>query len=423
MCFHDGWSSSSGVRLGRGGRGRRASAPAARSPDACSTGGRRRRTAVASSISWWAASLRLRLGLLVVGAEEVLRELAARERVEEQLGVVEVLAELAHDLVGLGAHVGVLLARSARAPPAAWRCRARAPRRRRACLSSSSTCASNSSRSAVGQPDLDVGHDLARALAHAHVADGVLARVAPVGVEARVLLVGRQHLQLLDHRADRLLADAGGEACEASRRPGARCAYRSVSRFDHLGDALRRHRADGQAVRRRRCSSHWPPTTSWKCGTRRPPTLRLTPKKPMSATWCWPHELKQPLTLMCRPLARSDRGRCPTRVSCLRSSPASPRDEEMPSLQVSVPGQAVMSMIVPAPGCGQADRLQRARRARAGRPRSPSAAPCSARRWCAACRRCTCARCRPARAPAPTVRSPSGSVMRDHRRSRPGAAG
>ena len=35
-----------------------------------------------------------------MGAEEVLRELRTRELVEEQLRVVEVLAELAHDLLG-----------------------------------------------------------------------------------------------------------------------------------------------------------------------------------------------------------------------------------------------------------------------------------------------------------------------------------
>ena len=35
----------------------------------------------------------------------------------------------------------------------------------------------------------------------------------------------------------------------------------------------------------------------------------------------------------------------------LRSSAASPREDEIPSLQVSVPGQAAISTIVPAPGC------------------------------------------------------------------------
>src|SRR4051812_19131453 len=52
-----------------------------------------------------------RLAPVVEGAEEVLRELPARERVEEQLGLVEVLAELAHDLVGFVTQVRVLLAR------------------------------------------------------------------------------------------------------------------------------------------------------------------------------------------------------------------------------------------------------------------------------------------------------------------------
>ena len=80
--------------------------------------------------------------------------------------------------------------------------------------------------------------------------------------------------------------------------------------------------------------------TSWKCGTRRPFTLRLTPKKPRSATWCCPHELKQPLHLMCRSRAAGS-SLSSTSVRRLRSSPASPRELEMPSLQVSVPGQAV----------------------------------------------------------------------------------
>src|SRR4051794_14587800 len=51
------------------------------------------------------------LAVLLVGAEEILRELRARELVEEQLGVVEVLPELADDLVGAAAEVRVLLPR------------------------------------------------------------------------------------------------------------------------------------------------------------------------------------------------------------------------------------------------------------------------------------------------------------------------
>ena len=42
----------------------------------------------------------------------------------------------------------------------------------------------------------------------------------------------------------------------------------------------------------------------------------------------------------------------------MRSSPARPREEAMPSLQVSVPGQAATSTMVPAPGVGQARCLQ-----------------------------------------------------------------
>ena len=94
---------------------------------------------------------------------------------------------------------------------------------------------------------------------------------------------------------------------------------------------------------------HSPPITSWKCGTRRPLTLRLTPRKPRSATWCCPQELKQPLVLMCSPASASSWSR-PDAASSRRSSAASARDDEIPSLQVSVPGQAVMSLMVPAPG-------------------------------------------------------------------------
>ena len=94
---------------------------------------------------------------------------------------------------------------------------------------------------------------------------------------------------------------------------------------------------------------HCPPMTSWKWGTRRPLTLRLTPRKPRSATWCWPQELKQPLVLMCSDRAWSFWS-MPAATSWRRSSAASARDDEMPSLQVSVPGQAVMSVMVPAPG-------------------------------------------------------------------------
>ena len=53
-------------------------------------------------------------------------------------------------------------------------------------------------------------------------------------------------------------------------------AKRSVSRFTTSG-----MRFDGTAPIARPYeppfSSHWPPSTTWKCGTRHPPTLRLTP--------------------------------------------------------------------------------------------------------------------------------------------------
>src|SRR4051794_37240273 len=41
---------------------------------------------------------RARFTLMLIGAEEIMRELAAGERIEEQLGVVVVLAKFGHDL-------------------------------------------------------------------------------------------------------------------------------------------------------------------------------------------------------------------------------------------------------------------------------------------------------------------------------------
>ena len=67
----------------------------------------------------------------------------------------------------------------------------------------------------------------------------------------------------------------------------------------------------------------------------------------------------------------------------VRSSPARPREEAMPSLQVSVPGQATTSTIVPAPGFAQADGLQFVVQIDGLVVRNPAAARCSARRWCA----------------------------------------
>ena len=71
--------------------------------------------------------------------------------------------------------------------------------------------------------------------------------IAPVAVVARVLVVGGQHLQLLDQRADGLLADAVGEIREGFVVQ----AFLGVAigeALDDLGHALRRHGADGQAV-------------------------------------------------------------------------------------------------------------------------------------------------------------------------------
>ena len=59
------------------------------------------------------------------------------------------------------------------------------------------------------------GHHFAGALADAHVADGVLARIAPVRIEGWVALVRRHLLQRLDELAQIRLADAPREGLEA----------------------------------------------------------------------------------------------------------------------------------------------------------------------------------------------------------------
>ena len=102
--------------------------------------------------------------------------------------------------------------------------------------------------SAERQLELGLGDDLAGALADAHVAHREDARVAPVGVVARVL-VGRGHgLQLGDERPELLLAEPRDVVLEGL----AVLALRDEAggdAVDHLGDPLGRHRADRQAVR------------------------------------------------------------------------------------------------------------------------------------------------------------------------------
>ena len=66
----------------------------------------------------------------------------------------------------------------------------------------------------------------------------------------------------------------------------------------------------------------------------------------------WPQELKQPETLIRRFFTAASRDALFT-ARRWRSSPARPREEAMPSLQVSVPGHAVTSTMVPAPGAAR----------------------------------------------------------------------
>ena len=159
-------------------------------------------------------------GLLVAGPGPVvvdagrttLRELRPGERVVEQLGVEEELAELGHHLVRVAAQVRVLL-----------------PGQRARRLQHGAVGPAGGRlvlllvQQQLGLEDLPLGrgqahlherHHLAGALALAHVLDGVFAGVAPVAVVAGVLLVAGQDLQLLHHRPDGLLADAGHERLE-----------------------------------------------------------------------------------------------------------------------------------------------------------------------------------------------------------------
>ena len=284
-------------------------------------------------MSWWAAScVAAPWPCSSWARKKYCANLPPANGSKNSCGVVEVRAELAHDLVGLVAQVRVLLPgqrarrlqhgavgalggaaelasrRAAAAPrrprarprPARTRRRARPRRRtrprpcRRWC-----TRAGRPSRCRSSGPARSVGSTCSSSTM----------------------------------RADRLLADAVDEGLEASRPSWRSCAYMLGEALDDLGHALRRDGADGQAVGAARCCVHWPPITSWKCGTRRPLTLRLTPQKPMSATWCWPQELKQPLVLMCRSLDASSSWSMPDgRAAAGAARPASAarrRDAEL----------------------------------------------------------------------------------------------
>ena len=95
--------------------------------------------------------------------------------------------------------------------------------------------------------ELDEGHDLARTLADADVADRVFARVAPVAVVARVVLVGGRLLNRREHLAELLLANARHECLEAL----VALAVTEVvlrDQLDGLRDVLRGNGADHQTV-------------------------------------------------------------------------------------------------------------------------------------------------------------------------------
>ena len=305
------------------------------------------------------------LGVLLVGAEQVLGELGPRERVEEQLRVVEVLAELGDDLVGARCPRSRSSRASARAPPAASP-RTRAPPTRR----SSSRRAAPAPRTARARPPParprrrgpPRPRTRPRPCRRSCIRAGRPSRCSSSGP-------GRRSATLAAPRPS-----PGSSSCRSgwrSRRttrcPGApwRSARSAASRSrGRASTAPPRWRARIEPP----LFSHCPPTTSWKCGTRRPPTLRLTPRKPMSATWCCAHELKQPLALMCRCFAFGilvDARRAQL-LAQLRRQRARRRDAELAGVR-SGAGADVADRA--RARRGEVDRLQRRRRRRADPPR------------------------------------------------------
>ena len=103
------------------------------------------------------------------------------------------------------------------------------------------------------------------------------------------------------------------------------------------GPSGRSASAPGRRSRRAASGSRGP---AW------PWARRSAPKKPMSAMWCWPHELVQPEMLVRTPPTSAR----PASSSAAPMASARPRDWVTARLQVSAPGQATTSRASSAPG-------------------------------------------------------------------------
>src|SRR3954471_20996965 len=178
------------------------------------------------------------------GVEEVLGELRAGEGVPKELRLHVALAELADDLRERVHHLGLVQdellgggRHRAQRLPGGLGVVARLERQLRL----------EGLALRGGQAEVDRRDDLAGALADAHVAVRVLARVAPVGEHFGMLVVGRDGRQVLDQRAHAGLADALDPVAEdlvLLALPQERRGHA----VDHLGDALRRHRDHRESV-------------------------------------------------------------------------------------------------------------------------------------------------------------------------------
>ena len=184
---------------------------------------------------------------LFVGVEEVVRELRPGERIVEETGVVEARLELADDLRGVVADVDVLdLGHRLR------RLQHRAQRLGRGRLRLAALeVVERLERDALArrQTELDQRHHLAGAFADADVADGVLARIAPVRVVGAIVGVGGNASEVLEQLAHASLADASDEGLEALALL-ALADVQAAQPLDRVGDRLRRHRESGQSIGR-----------------------------------------------------------------------------------------------------------------------------------------------------------------------------
>ena len=100
-----------------------------------------------------------------------------------------------------------------------------------------------------------------------------------------------------------------------------------------------------------------------------PADVAATPRKPMSATWCCAHELKQPLALMCRPLrvrVLVDARRAQL-LAQLGRQRARRRDAQLARVGARA---GAMSLIVAGARRGRGRSPSAPRRRRAGPPRS-----------------------------------------------------